>query len=91
MAYTKQTWINLPNKTTPINAERLNHIEDGIYNKQDKLTAGSNIQINGTTISATDTKYSAATQSSAGLMSAADKTKIDSVNAPVITGTQIEF
>ena len=31
MAYTKQTWTDLPSKTTPINASRLNHIEDGIY------------------------------------------------------------
>ena len=31
MAYTKQTWADLPSKTTPINANRLNHIEDGIY------------------------------------------------------------
>ena len=31
MAYTKQTWADLPSKTTPINAERLTHIEDGIY------------------------------------------------------------
>lgn len=32
MAYTKQTWADLPSKTTPINAERLTHIEDGIFN-----------------------------------------------------------
>lgn len=31
MAYTKQTWNDLPNTTTPINATRLNHIEDGVY------------------------------------------------------------
>lgn len=31
MAYTKQTWADLPSKTTPINAARLGHIEDGIY------------------------------------------------------------
>lgn len=31
MAYTKQTWTDLPSKTTPINASRLNHIEDGIF------------------------------------------------------------
>lgn len=31
MAYTKQTWNDLPNTTTPITAERLNHIEDGVY------------------------------------------------------------
>lgn len=30
MAYTKQTWVDLPVETTPISAERLNHIEDGI-------------------------------------------------------------
>lgn len=30
MAYTKQTWANLPSKTTPLNATRLNHMEDGI-------------------------------------------------------------
>lgn len=32
MAYTKQTWADLPSKTTPINATRLEHIEDGIFN-----------------------------------------------------------
>lgn len=31
MAYTKQTWQDLPSKTTPINASRLGHIEQGIY------------------------------------------------------------
>ena len=30
MAYQKQTWINLPDRTTPISADRLNHMEDGI-------------------------------------------------------------
>ena len=29
MAYTKQTWVD---GTTPIDAEHLNHIEDGIKN-----------------------------------------------------------
>lgn len=28
MAYTKQTWID---SQSPLNAERMNHIEDGIY------------------------------------------------------------
>lgn len=32
MAYTKQTWANLPAQTSPLSAERLNHMEDGIYN-----------------------------------------------------------
>lgn len=31
MAYTKQTWADLPSKTTPINASRLTHMEDGIF------------------------------------------------------------
>lgn len=31
MAYSKQTWENLPSQNTPITAERLNHMEDGIY------------------------------------------------------------
>lgn len=44
---------------------------------QDKLTAGTNITISGTTISATDTTYSDATTATAGLMSTADKVKLD--------------
>lgn len=31
MAYTKQTWTNLPSETTPFSAARMEHIEDGIY------------------------------------------------------------
>lgn len=67
MAYTKQTWVDLPSKTTPINAERLTYIEDGIYNaadvadsayagldnKQDVLTEGTNIEISSNVISCT--------------------------------------
>lgn len=30
MAYQKQTWENSPSTNTPISAERLNHMEDGI-------------------------------------------------------------
>lgn len=30
MAYTKQTWVNSPDESTPISAERLNHMEGGI-------------------------------------------------------------
>lgn len=44
---------------------------------QDKLTAGSNITITDSTISATDTTYSDATTATAGLMSTADKVKLD--------------
>ena len=43
------------------------------------LTAGSNITISGTTISSTDTTYSNATTSAAGLMSTSDKTKLDGI------------
>ena len=55
--------------------------------KQDKLIAGSNIQIaeDGKTISATDTTYVDATTSTPGLMSAADKTKLDGI----ATGAQL--
>lgn len=57
--------------------------------KNDTLTlaAGSNVTITPNTtddmitISATDTKYSAATTSSTGLMSAADKAKLDGITA----------
>lgn len=56
--------------------------------KQDALTAGDNISIetiNGElTISATDTTYSDATQQTHGLMSTADKTKLDSITAAKI-------
>lgn len=31
MAYQKQDWRDLPDETTPISAERLIHMEDGIY------------------------------------------------------------
>lgn len=48
--------------------------------KQDKLTAGTNITINGNTISAKDTTYSDATQSTHGLMTAADKKKLDGMD-----------
>lgn len=47
--------------------------------KQDALTAGSNITISGGTISATDTTYSDATTSASGLMSSTDKTKLNGI------------
>lgn len=48
-----------------------------IEGKQDALTAGANVSIDGATISATDTTYGDATTAKAGLMSAADKVKLD--------------
>lgn len=47
--------------------------------KQDKLTAGTNITIANNTISAKDTTYSTATSSTDGLMSKADKSKLDNI------------
>lgn len=47
---------------------------------QEKLTAGSNITIDSNTISATDTTYNEASQTISGLMSAADKTKLDGLS-----------
>uniref|UniRef100_UPI003AF066C3 hypothetical protein n=1 Tax=Parolsenella catena TaxID=2003188 RepID=UPI003AF066C3 len=54
-------------------------VDELLSKKQDKLTAGANVAISGSTISATDTTYAAATASKAGLMSAADKKKLDDV------------
>lgn len=50
-----------------------------IAGKQDKLTAGANISIDGATISATDTTYGEATATASGLMSAADKAALDGI------------
>lgn len=49
--------------------------------KQDKIVAGTNISIasDGKTISATDTTYSNATATTAGLMSSDDKTKLNGI------------
>lgn len=50
-----------------------------IAGKQNKLTAGANVTISGSTISAKDTTYTEATPSKAGLMSAADKGRLDGI------------
>lgn len=50
-----------------------------IAGKQDKLTAGANVTISGSTISAKDTTYDEATTAKAGLMSAADKGRLDGI------------
>lgn len=60
--------------------------------KQDKLIAGNNIHINGTTISSVDTKYDVATPTTEGLLSASDKKKIDALSttyAPIAKGVTI--
>lgn len=55
MAYVKQEWKNLPNQTTPVNAARMEHIEDGIYNNS---VAISNIVESGSNTKGTWVKYS---------------------------------
>lgn len=52
-----------------------------ISGKQDKLTAGTNITIDGNTINAKDTTYNDATQSTHGLMTASDKKKLDGMDS----------
>lgn len=41
MAYSKQTWNNGVTGGTPINAARLNHMEDGIENPVDSIPSGT--------------------------------------------------
>lgn len=42
MAYTKQIWENLPSTNTPISADRLNHMEEGIYHANNGLIEAQN-------------------------------------------------
>lgn len=57
MAYVKQEWKNLPNKTTPVNATRMEHIEDGIssidifknlFNVGNSILSGANVTFSNT-------------------------------------------
>lgn len=56
-----------------------------IAGKQDALTAGANVTIDGATISAKDTTYGEASATASGLMSAADKGRLDGL----ATGTTV--
>ena len=58
-----------------------------VSGKQDKLTAGSNITISGTTISAKDTTYGVATTSANGLMSSSDKSKLNGLPSKITIST----
>ena len=82
--YAEKTDLSLVSQVATNAAQAATTLESS---KQDKLIAGSNIQIaeDGRTISATDTTYVDATTSTSGLMSAADKTKLDEV----ATGAQV--
>lgn len=55
MSYVKQDWKNLPNQTTPVNATRMEHIEQGIY---DNSVAISNIIESGSNSKGSYVKYS---------------------------------
>ena len=55
-------------------------------NKQNKLTAGTNVSISGNTISATNTTYSTATTSANGLMSSTDKRNLNNIQ---VTGIKV--
>ena len=76
--YAEKTDLSLVSQVATNAAQAATTLESS---KQDKLIAGSNIQIaeDGKTISATDTTYVDATTSTSGLMSAADKTKLDGI------------
>ena len=76
--YAEKTELNLVSEVATNAAQAATTLESS---KQDKLIAGSNIQIaeDGKTISATDTTYVDATTSTSGLMSATDKTKLDGI------------
>lgn len=70
-------------------------LSNALAGKQAVLTAGENIAIvdnNGNlTISATDTTYSAATTSTAGLMSATDKAKLDACKKIVYLASEAAY
>lgn len=57
MSYIKQEWKNLPNQTTPANATRMTHIEDGIasidifknlFNVGNSILSGANVTFSNT-------------------------------------------
>lgn len=47
MAYTKQEWKDLPDKTTPFTAKRMNHLEQGISDLYDAIFPIGQIVIKG--------------------------------------------
>ena len=55
MSYVKQDWKDLPNQTTPVNATRMNHIEQGVY---DNSVAISSIVESGSNSNGNWIKYS---------------------------------
>ena len=58
MAYERVNWENLPSTNTPVNATNLNHMEQGIYDANDKniITIGLNADTTTTSTSSFQTK-----------------------------------
>lgn len=89
--------ISVDADTTPRSGSNKPVESGGVFTelakKQDKLTAGDNVQIDPdtNTISSTDTTYDPATQAKAGLMSAADKTKLDGIAAGAEVNVQADY
>ena len=53
MAYVKQVWKDLPDTSTPITAEALNHMEQGIYEANVGISnAYKNVKVDSTTLTA---------------------------------------
>lgn len=90
---TKQDGLTFDN--TPIEGSSNPVKSGGVYtaleSKQNVLTAGENVRIENNTISATDTTYEPATQATAGLMSASDKTKLDGIEAGAEVNVQADY
>ena len=66
-------------------------INTALNDKQGKLTAGANIIISDSTISAKDTTYEVATTSANGLMSSSDKTKLNGIASGAEVNVQSDW
>lgn len=66
-------------------------INTALNDKQGKLTAGVNITISDSTISAKDTTYEVATTSVNGLMSSSDKTKLNGIASGAEVNVQSDW
>lgn len=97
MAYTKLTWKDAPDTSTPISAENLNHIEDGIQNNSDSIdTLTEKVGNIKDTVKSVTNGYGLvlaggilmmvpASTSSAGAMTAADKSKLDGLTFDTVS------
>lgn len=96
MAYTRTQWEE---SVTPLSAQNMNNIEDGIEELQDgkvDKVSGKGLSTNDYTTAEKEklAGITTATTSAAGLMSAADKTKLDGITAgarPYTAGTGISI